>query len=76
MEENVKLLRYNKFVIKMGERNAVRVLDIYGLFLQEAGTINLDLFERFIGAPKKKVDMVHWNKKDIKLVDDHLKRHL
>nr|CAD7451157.1 unnamed protein product [Timema bartmani]CAD7464596.1 unnamed protein product [Timema tahoe] len=29
---------------RVSERNAVRVLDIYGLFLQEDGTINLDLF--------------------------------
>nr|CAD7202715.1 unnamed protein product [Timema douglasi] len=28
------------------EQNAVRAIDIYGLFIQDDGTINLDLFER------------------------------
>nr|CAD7464455.1 unnamed protein product [Timema tahoe] len=74
-QKAAQILRRLRSVL-LNKRNAVRVLDIYGLFLQEDGTIKLDLFERFIGAPKEKVDMVHWNKKGMKLVENHLKRQL
>nr|CAD7416623.1 unnamed protein product [Timema cristinae] len=58
----------------ISEQDAVRAIDIYDLFLLDDGAINLDLFERFIGAPNnKKIDNVHWNRRGIKLVELHLK---
>nr|CAD7579868.1 unnamed protein product [Timema californicum] len=68
---------YNKFILNLGKRPTVRVLDIHHIFKHRNGTENLDLFERFIGNPaRNRVDLVHCNKKGITKVEEVLRDFL